>query len=185
MTPERDIILRAKQGDTRAFERLMQSHAVYVYNLLYRMVNDVQEAEDLSQEVFLRAWRKMTNFRGDAQFRTWLYRIATNLCYNRLPNLKKEISEMDLNQEIALVSQQIGVEGSIIQSEKSQSLADALSTLPENYRLLLILRHLQEFSYNEISEITDLPLGTVKTGIFRARQMLKERMVGVGNDIYG
>lgn len=185
MTSEREIILRAKQGDTRAFEQLMQTHALYVYNLLYRMVNDVQEAEDLSQEVFLRAWRKIRSFRGDSQFKTWIHRIATNLCYNRLPNLKKEVAEIDISQESPLVSQQVGVERSVINAEKSQSLADALIRMPENYRLLLILRHLQEFSYNEISEITGLPLGTVKTGIFRARQMLKERMVGVGNDIYG
>lgn len=179
MTSERELIMRAKKGDTRAFEYLMNQHAQYVFNLVYRLVNNREEAEDLSQDVFINAWRKIGTFRGDAQFKTWLYRIATNLCYNRMPTLKRDMASMAVDHDMPLVSKTIGVESALEASEQSQELNRAIQTLPENYRLLLILRHVQEFSYNEIAEITNTPLGTVKTGIFRARQMLKERLLAM------
>lgn len=176
MSAERGFISRAKRGDTRAFEYLMTQHAQYVYNLVYRLVGSREEAEDLSQEVFLKAWRNIKSFRGDAQFKTWLYRIATNLCYNRMPNLKRELDAIDASDDLSMISGGTAVESEVILLEAGRTLHAALQTMPANYRLLLILRHLQDFSYNEISEITNMPLGTVKTGIFRARAMLKERL---------
>jgi RNA polymerase sigma-70 factor (ECF subfamily) len=83
------LIARAQRGDASAFEALVNMHAKLVYNLAFRVVNDPHEAEDLAQEAFLRAWRALPRFRGQARFSIWLYRIVTNLCYNRLPHLRR------------------------------------------------------------------------------------------------
>lgn len=85
---ERLLIARAQRGDASAFEALVIMHAQYVYNLALRVVDDPHEAEDLAQEAFLRAWQGLPRFRAQAKFSTWLYRIVTNLCYNRLPHLR-------------------------------------------------------------------------------------------------
>ncbi len=150
-------------------------HAQYIYNLALRVVRDPQEAEDLAQEALLRAWHGLPRFRAQAKFSTWLYRIVTNLCYNRLPRLKREIAEMDTEAEaMHLPDARQKVEDVILSDELRTHLHTAIDALPEKYRLLITLRHLQGISYTEIAQITTLPLGTVKTGIFRARRMLKE-----------
>ncbi len=176
MTAEKILIKRAKQGDTRAFEALVNHHARYVFTLTNRLLPDVQEAEDLAQETFIRAWQNLAKFRGDAQFRTWLYRIATNLCYNRLPNLKRDLSALDPDDSIVISDKALPAEQQMIRAEQRAQLSEMINSLPESYRLLIVLRHVNDLSYQEISQVTDLPLGTVKTGIFRARKMLKERL---------
>jgi len=180
MTSESILVNRAKAGDTRAFEALVNQHARYVYTLTNRLLSDAQEAEDLAQETFIRAWRSIDKFRGDSQFRTWLYRIATNLCYNRLPKLKQELAALDpddAGSAAGMLSDKAPrAEQQVIRAEQQAELKDVIDTLPESYRLLVVLRHVQDLSYAEIAQITDLPLGTVKTGIFRARKMLKERL---------
>ena len=176
MGSERQLINRAKTGDTRAFEILVNDHARYVYTLTNRLLSNNQEAEDLAQETFIRAWRSIGTFRGDAQFRTWLYRIATNLCYNRLPKLKQELLALDPDGGLVISDPAPRTEQQVIRAEQQTELKDMIDTLPESYRLLIVLRHVQDLSYVEIAQITDLPLGTVKTGIFRARKILKERL---------
>jgi RNA polymerase sigma-70 factor (ECF subfamily) len=149
-------------------------HAQLVYNLALRVVNDPHEAEDLAQEAFLRAWQGLPRFRGQARFSTWLYRIVTNLCYNRLPRLRHELMVMDMDEQtFQLSDERQAVEASLLSDELSAYLHQAIAELPESYRMLITLRHLQGMSYNEIAETTGMPLGTVKTGIFRARQLLK------------
>lgn len=179
MTSESILVKRAKAGDTRAFEALVNQHARYVYTLTNRLLSDAQEAEDLAQETFIRAWRGLEKFRGESQFRTWLYRIATNLCYNRLPSLKQELAALDPDDTLLLADKAPRAEQQVIRAEQQAELKDVIDTLPESYRLLVILRHVHDLSYAEIAQITDLPLGTVKTGIFRARKMLKERLESV------
>ena len=174
---ERVLIHRAKQGDTGAFEQLVNQHSQFVYNLALRLLNDPQEAEDLTQEAFIRAWKALPRFREDARFTTWLYRIVTNLCYNRMPRLKTEFEAADPDEDVELPSGGPSIESSIMNAETKQYLHQAISALPENYKLLITLRHLQGLSYQEIADSTGLPLGTVKTGIFRARRQLKEVLV--------
>ncbi|MFT7585697.1 MAG: RNA polymerase sigma-70 factor (ECF subfamily) [Cellvibrionaceae bacterium] len=182
MTSESNLVKRAKAGDTRAFEALVNQHARYVYTLTNRLLPNAQEAEDLAQETFIRAWRSLGTFRGDSQFRTWLYRIATNLCYNRLPSLKQELAALDPDDDVMsgmIPDKNPRAEQQVMRAEQQTELKDVIDTLPESYRLLVILRHVHDLSYAEIAQITDLPLGTVKTGIFRARKMLKERLESV------
>ena len=184
MRRERDLIEQARTGDTAAFEALVSMHAPYVYNVALRTLTNASDAEDVTQETFVRVWRSLNNFRGDAQFRTWLYRITTNLCYNRLPHLKRELEQLaiqdDADDEIALPDEQQQVEQDVVSDELRQQLELAINDLPEAYRLLISLRHIQGMSYAEIVEATGMPLGTVKTGIFRARRDLRVRLINNG-----
>ena len=175
MTQERQLIARAQKGDTAAFEVLVHTHAQYVYNLALRVVRNPTEAEDLSQEAFLRAWKSLPNFRQEAQFSTWLYRIVTNLCFNRLPRLKQELQDITLEEDaLDLPDHRQNVEAGLLSKEMKAHLHKTIDNLPESYRLLITLRHLQNMSYTDIAQITGMPLGTVKTGIFRARALLRD-----------
>ena len=173
---DQGLVQRAKQGDEQAFEVLVNQNAQYVFNLAIRLVNNPAEAEDLAQEAFFRAWKSLPNYRVEARFRTWLYRIVTNLCYDRLPKLKRELSDMEIEGSIDLKEDDLGPERSLLSMELEIELHSAIEELPESYRLLITLRHLQEMTYTEIAEVTGQPLGTVKTGIFRARQLLRKRI---------
>lgn len=174
---ERLLITRAQGGDTAAFEALVNQHARFVYNLAFRLVRDAQEAENLSQEAFLRAWRGLPRFRLEASFTTWLYQIVTRLCYSRLPRLQAELAALDADELlIDLPDEQPAVEDVVFGDELRRMLHEAMDELPEGYRLLLALRHMQGMSYIEISEVTGMPLSTVKTGIHRARQQLRQRL---------
>src|SRR5690349_513730 len=89
-----ELVRRAQTGDTEAFGALVLAHQAFVYNLAWRALDDPHEAEDVAQEAFVRAWLALPNFRAQAQFRTWLYRIVTNLCYNRLPRLRRDLTAL-------------------------------------------------------------------------------------------
>lgn len=175
-THERALIHRAQQGDTGAFEELVNQHSQFVYNLALRLLRDPQEAEDLAQEAFVRVWKALPNFRADARFTTWLYRIVTNLCYNRIPRLKEELEAADPDDRLQLPAGNPSVETRLVRAELKSYLHEAIEALPDGYKLLITMRHLQGLSYQEIADSTGLPLGTVKTGIFRARRQLKEAL---------
>jgi len=171
---ERQLIAQAQRGDAVAFEALVMTHAQFVHNLALRVVGNPQDAEDLAQEAFLRAWRALPGFRAEAKFSTWLYRIVTNLCYNHLPRLKKQLAELDPDEDaLQLADERQSTETGLLSRELEQVLHNAVDALPESQRLLITLRHTQGLSYTEIAEITGQPLGTVKTGLFRARRALQ------------
>ncbi len=171
---EQQLIRRAQQGDTAAFEALVAVHAQRVYNLALRTLNHPQEAEDMAQEVFVRVWRVLPQFRAEAAFATWLYRIVTNLCYNRLPGLKEELAAIDPDEAVEVADEQPTIETGLVSQELKAAVQTAVSQLPESYRLLITLRHVQNMSYADIATVTNLPLGSVKTGIHRARLLLRE-----------
>lgn len=170
---ERTLIKKAQAGDAAAFADLVNMHGTLVYNLALRSLSDPQEAEDVAQETFIRAWKALPRFRADARLSTWLYRIATNLCYNRLPQLKRELAALDPDMEIDLADERQGVEDVLLSAEIVEQVNTAVNQLPGSYRLLISLRHMQGLSYAEIAEVANLPLGSVKTGIYRARQQLR------------
>jgi len=170
------LIQRAQQGDQEAFAVLVGEHQRYVYNLALRVVKDEEEALDLAQETFVRAWTVLPNFRGQSQFRTWLYRIVTNLCYNRLPNLRRSLNDLgdDTIAEISETNNSFDNPAHGLESRELRSyLHKAIDGLDENYRLLISLRYQNELSYEEIASTLNLPLGTVKTGLFRAKEKLR------------
>ncbi len=168
------LIKRAQRGDAAAFESLVMMHAQLVYNLALRTLNNTQEAEDVAQETFVRAWQALPRFQGASRLSTWLYRITTNLCYNRLPQLKQEMAALDVAETAVSTPSSLSPETTLLNQEQRQALVTAVSHLPQSYRLLITLRYAQEMSYADIAAVTDMPLGTVKTGLFRAHRLLAE-----------
>jgi RNA polymerase sigma-70 factor (ECF subfamily) len=173
--PEQSLIRRAQKGDQNAFAALVEAHQRYVYNLALRVLKDENEALDLTQETFVRAWTALPNFRGQSQFRTWLYRITTNLCYNRLPNLRRSLNDLgdDMMEEIPESNSENPVHA-VEAGETRTHLHQAIDELDAHYKLLITLRYQNELSYEEIASTLNLPLGTVKTGIFRAKEQLRK-----------
>jgi RNA polymerase sigma-70 factor (ECF subfamily) len=174
---EAALIQQAQKGSHDAFATLVDEHQRYVYNLALRLLKDENEALDLAQETFVRAWTALPNFKRQAQFRTWLYRIVTNLCYNRLPNLRRSLNEIgdDVMEDIPESNFNNPV-SEVETNETRKYLHQAIDDLDTNYKLLITLRYQHELSYDEIAFTLNLPLGTVKTGIHRAREQLRKSL---------
>ena len=169
------LLRRARAGDAQAFGALVLEHQTFAYNLALRAVQDTQEAQDLTQEAFLRAWQALPNFRGASSFRTWLYRIVMNLCYNRSPHIRRDLAQIahDEDNEDWLPGETLNPEHEVEAAETRAFLHRQIENLPASYRVLVMLRYQQDLSYEEISQVTGMPLGTVKTGLFRAHARLK------------
>jgi len=174
---ETTLIRKAQEGDHDAFASLVDEHQRYVYNLAFRVVKDENEALDLTQETFVRAWTALPNFKRQSQFRTWLYRIVTNLCYNRLPNLRRSLNDLgdDVMEDIPESNLHTPAQ-EFESNETRRHLHEAIDSLDTNYKLLITLRYQNELSYDEIASTLNLPLGTVKTGIFRAKEQLRKML---------
>ena len=169
------LVAQAQKGDQEAFERLVRRHQRYVFNVAYRVLSDSIEAEDITQEAFVRAWRGLPRFRGDAQFTTWLYRIVHNLCLNRLPRLRRELAQIEPLED--MLDDSSPTPSDAIETQDQIALLHAeLEGMPAKYRLVLSLRYLEHLSYEENSTALDLPMGTVKTHIHRARRLLAKRV---------
>ena len=175
MISDAQLIKQAQQGSQVAFEQLVIRHQRYVYNVAYRVLSDPHEAEDITQEAFVRAWKALPHFRRKAKFTTWIYRIVYNLCLNRLPKLQRIKAQAEPIEDLL----DAPVDSPATIYEKQEQLAflhTRLNHLPEKYRLVLSLRYLQQLSYKEIAQALDVPMGTVKTHIYRARQALANRV---------
>lgn len=182
---EAQLVQRARAGDTGAFEALVLAHQRFVYNLALRAVGSPADAEDIAQEAFLRAWSGLARFEARALFRTWLYRIVVNLCYNRLPRLRQELAALPVEDtEDVQAGRWDGLPDPQAEDPASRTEAEErkafiqhqVNRLPEGYRLMVLLRFQKDCSYEEIAEVMGMPLGTVKTGLFRTRQQLREAL---------
>lgn len=173
-----ELIQRAQQGSEKALAALIARHQRYVYNLAFRLLGNVHEAQDLTQEAFLRVWRGLDRFRGDAKFTTWLYRIVVNLCCNRLPDLRRQLAAADVDETDPCALPAVAAPpGLVEEAERHALLHRQIAALPEKYRLVITLFYLQEQSYQEIAQTLNLPLNTVKTHLFRAREQLKQNLI--------
>lgn len=179
------LIAKALAGEQKAFADLMARHRGPLYNLLYNMVHNREETEDLLQEAFMKAFAALHTFNKEFAFSTWLYKIAINTTIDHLRKKKLQTYSLDkpiqskdgeLKREYADVH--ATTDNELLSSEKSSLIAQAIAELPNHYREVIILRHTEEKSYEEIAEITGVPLGTVKARIFRAREMLKHKLKG-------
>ncbi|MEO8082471.1 MAG: sigma-70 family RNA polymerase sigma factor [Ardenticatenales bacterium] len=178
-----DLAALAAAGDHDAFESIVRRHGRYVHNLACATLGDAHEAEDAAQETFVRAWRALSAFRADAQLRTWLYRIAMNVCYDRLPRLRRDIAWFDTDEDDAAdawTDDGGSLDDAIGRAQLATAVRAAVDELPSGYRLLLTLRHFDDLSYDEIAGVTGLPIGTVKTGIHRGRGQLRRRLADLG-----
>ncbi len=174
------LVVASQKGDQDAFAQLVQMHQRRVFNLVFRMLQNYEEANEVAQETFLAAWQGLPSFRGDSRFSTWLYRIAYNCCLKQLEVRKREKALQASIQEEEQLWQQENCDSQVsaeLEVRGSQALVrEYLSQLPAKYRIVLVLRHLQEMTYEEMAEILMVPIGTIKTHLFRARRLLKERL---------
>src|ERR1700730_5148050 len=180
-----ELVIASRSGDQDAFAQLVQRHQRRVFNLVFRMLQQYEEASEITQETFLAAWQGLPSFRGDARFATWLYRIAYNCALKQLETRKRDRAlQVALQAEQALESEDNFARASarIDEHEQQAFVQEHLSHLPAKYRIVLILRHLQDMTYEEMAEILTMPVGTIKTHLFRARNLLKERLQGLDRD---
>jgi RNA polymerase sigma-70 factor (ECF subfamily) len=171
---ERALIERCRTGDDAAFGELVERYKNLVYGLVYRLVADRSQADDLAQEVFLKVHRGLPYFRGEARLSTWIYRIVQNVCLQartRRPRLVSlEPSDADDRPR-----REIGVQdGSFADLELRDRLEKAIAQLPDQYRILIAAHYLDGVQYEALAESLDLPLGTVKTHLYRAKRRLRE-----------
>lgn len=182
------IIQRVKTGDVNAFELLVREYEKNVYNLALRMVKNPDDAADMTQEAFIKAYNSLSFFRGDSKFSVWLYRIVSNVCLDYLRSVSRHPAvslsvENDEGEETELdiPDESQSPEELLERKLTRESVRRGLEVLPEDYRQILLLREIQGLSYDEIADILALELGTVKSRIFRARKKLCEFLLRDGN----
>ncbi|MEM6994024.1 MAG: RNA polymerase sigma factor [Myxococcota bacterium] len=173
--PESVLIGRATAGDRMAFGQLVLLHEGKVRALLLRLTSDTTLSDDLAQEVFLRAFRGLVGFRGHSSLGTWLYRIAYNVFLNHSARSKR-FAALPEDFDVAAAAPDDAM--SAPRSDMRRDVRTAIATLPDRYRAVVVLYYLQEVTYPEIAEILDLPLGTVKTHLHRAKRLLRRAMDG-------
>ncbi|HZR39205.1 MAG TPA: sigma-70 family RNA polymerase sigma factor [Ktedonobacteraceae bacterium] len=169
------LVVASQTGDQDAFALLVQRHQRRVFNLVFRMLQQYEEANEITQEAFLAAWQGLPSFRGNARFSTWLYRIAYNCALKQL-ELRKRDKALQVAMQAEHRNDEERVNDEIEARDRQAVVREQLSLLPAKYRIVLILRHLQEMTYEEMAEILTMPIGTIKTHLFRARNLLKERL---------
>jgi RNA polymerase sigma factor (sigma-70 family) len=175
MTDEQ-IIERVRAGETRLFEELVRRYQVMVFGMARRLVGS--DAEDVAQEAFLRVHRGLAGFKGDSRFSTWLYRITFNLCTDRARRAGRARDTGDLEDAGDVEDPGPGVERRVLENEEQQEVRDALATLDDKYRAIIVLFYYQGLSYEQIGEVTGLPVKTVETRLYRARRALRGRLEG-------
>ncbi|MEH7250787.1 RNA polymerase sigma factor SigW [Neobacillus niacini] len=171
------------KGDQDAFAEIVEIYSNSIYQLGYRMLGNRHEAEDIAQEAFIRAYVNIKSFNQDLKFSTWLFRIATNLCIDRIRKKKPDYyldAEVSGTEGLTMYSQ-LSSNSPLPETElESLELQDTVQKeilkLPEKYRSVIVLKYMEELSLNEISEILDMPLGTVKTRIHRGREALRQQL---------
>jgi RNA polymerase sigma-70 factor, ECF subfamily len=177
------LMLRVREGDTHAFERLVELHQRSVIGTVTRMLNNVDDAHDVSQQVFVRVWRSAARYEPSAKFTTWLYTITKNLVFNeiRRRGRKREVSmeqqEEDLHREHAAPSR-TNPDTVVAQSELETAIDRAIQSLPEKQRLAVSLRRYDDMPYEQICDILGMSLSAVKSLLFRARADLKQKLAG-------
>ncbi|MBC8103202.1 MAG: sigma-70 family RNA polymerase sigma factor [Cytophagales bacterium] len=181
---ERALIERSRRGEIAAFDQLVRAYEKSVYNTAYRLAGSYDDAADIAQEAFVRAWNNLKSFRGDSAFSTWLYRIVTNVFLDDRKR-KRARPQRSLDEAVALdessVTRQFeggapGPEEMAEGAERRMVLERAIQSLPDAQRIVIVLYHSQGLSYDEIAEITNLPMGTVKSKLNRARLALRDRL---------
>jgi RNA polymerase sigma-70 factor (ECF subfamily) len=167
---EQGLIRAAQQGDRDALITLLREIETHVYRTAYYILNNEQDALDAAQEALIRIYTKIGSYEEKAQFKTWVQRIVTNICIDKFRRNKPTVSI----EEHELVFQgKESVEREVMSGYIAEDIREAIDQLPEHHRSVVVLRYLQDFSYNEIADCMNLPLNTVKSYLFRARQQLQ------------
>jgi RNA polymerase sigma-70 factor, ECF subfamily len=173
-TSDADCVRRIQHGDADAFEVLVRRHEKTIFNLVYRMLGDYDDAAEVSQEVFLSAYRAIGQFRGDANFSTWLYRIALNHATTRRRSIySRQHRTMPIEDMEVLQDAQPGPAEVLEKKEMQERVQLALNKLAPEDATVILLRDLQDVPYDEVAQVLEIPVGTVKSRLHRARRALK------------
>jgi len=170
------LLRRLKAGEAQAFEELVRTHQHRVFAVAMRMLGNAAEAEEVAQEVFLRAHRALGEFRGDAKLSTWLFAIASRLCLTRLAAAERSLIRQGEESVARLPHDAVGPDALLEQSELDAALHRAIAELPDERRIVVVLRDLEGLSYEEIAAALELPTGTVRSRLHRARLDLKDKL---------
>ena len=190
MTREQEaaIVRKVLGGDANAFETLVLEYEKNVYNIALRMTGNSEDASDMTQEAFIKAFNSLQSFRGDSKFSVWLYRIVSNVCLdflrsrNRRPTVSLSVEDDDgEDTQLDVADESQSPELLLDRKLTRESVRRGLDSLPPDYRQILLLREIQGFSYEEISKALHLEVGTVKSRIFRARKRLCSFLINDGN----
>jgi RNA polymerase sigma-70 factor (ECF subfamily) len=187
MRDENELVKLASKGDEQAFEQLVKIYEKRVYTMALRLVGNADDAFDIAQEAFIRVYRSLSGFKGEAKFSTWIYRIVSNLCIDfnrrtkRFRQVPLEYSDEDESFEISIPDDRYDPERELERSEITRAVESALESLTPEHKEIFILRELNGMSYAEIADIMDLEEGTVKSRLFRARDKLRSALIAGGN----
>ena len=180
---EKHMIRLAADGDMAAFEQLVTTHQPAIYRLALRMTGNPEDAADMTQEAFLRAWRGLGSFQADSSLSTWLFRLTSNVCIDFLRKQKRQqhvsltfSEDEDEGKELSVPDPEPLPEERVIFNEKQEAIRNAMNALPVDFREILELRVVRQLPYEQIAQIMDLPVGTVKSRLARARLQLKKRL---------
>jgi len=178
-----ELVKRVQAGDKAAFDILVQKYQHKVVNLINRFVSDQTECYDIAQDAFIKAYRAIGNFRGDSQFYTWLYRIAANTAKNYLasrarksPSYSIDVDDAEHYEGESGLKEYTTPENLLLTDEIEKTVYEAIETLPEDLKSAITLREIEGLSYEEIAEVMDCPIGTVRSRIFRARDAIDKEL---------
>ena len=173
-TEDSKLIDEAKAGNKEALNFLMTKYYPRVYASLYAYTKSKEDSEDLAQATFIKAWKGLETFRGDSAFFTWLYRIAINLAKNHFQSSAYKKQKLNISEDERLLETEdpLNIEDELLQEDALKSINKFIQTLPENLRTSFVLREVEGKSYEDIAKITETPIGTVRSRIFRARETI-------------
>ncbi|MEM6629212.1 MAG: sigma-70 family RNA polymerase sigma factor [Bacteroidota bacterium] len=184
---DRELVAAAKTGDNKAFEALLKKYRKSVYYMLLKMIKNPDDAEDLTQEAFAKAFNSIEKFDATYAFSTWLFRIATNNCIDFIR--KKRVQTVSIDQPMEgddgsnirfdVRDEDLDPNQSMLKQQRKRFLNMAIDRLPEKYRMLVELRYFKELSYEEVAQELQIPLGTVKAQLFRARELLNQELKNI------
>ena len=182
---DRDLVASAVSGVEGSFEELVRRYQRPISAYVYRMVGNYESALDLTQEIFIKVYNSLNRYRSEFKFSTWIYKIAHNAAVDHLRRTATREQSLVVGPEgdqfdLPIESSRLSPEQESEQRERRVEIETVVRALPANYRELIILRHSQDLSYEEIVEVTGLPLGTVKNRLFRAREMMRQQFVEKG-----
>lgn len=180
---DRALVERVQKGDSRAFDLLVRKYQHKIVGLISRYVADRSECQDVAQEAFVRAWRAIHSFRGDSAFYTWIYKIAVNTAKNHLVAMRRRPPNDDVAVDDAVYGpsaerlyENATPEHEMMRREIEQTVVSAVQALPEELRTAINLREVDGLSYEEIAQVMDCPIGTVRSRIFRAREAIDQQL---------
>lgn len=179
-TSDLELVKRCLNGEQDAFSEIISRYKKLIYSVVYNMLMDKEEINDVAQEVFIRIYKSLSSYNPEYKFSTWSVKIATNLCLDI--RRKKKIDALPIDDALGVSSDIDTPEDKFIARERSAIIRKAVDELPEKYRIPIILFHQNELSYEEMSKVLNEPMTIIKNRLYRARLMLREKLTGEGKE---